>query len=103
MSEKKIDTGQIKSTVITDDLPEIQESLSTAIEDNSKEHVTKVCDQVKQCNTHLKSALKQMNNYLNSMAEAFEEMDSSLGKVIEEGTQKVSSSASKSNQYSHLL
>jgi type VII secretion effector (TIGR04197 family) len=83
---KKINTDTIKGTVITNDLPEIMESVDSSITDDSKAVLEQAVSKLTQTNKKLKKSLKQLNKYIDNMAEAFEEVDKDISKKIEENT-----------------
>jgi type VII secretion effector (TIGR04197 family) len=95
---KKINTDTIKGTVITNDLPEIMESVDSSITDDSKAVLEQAVSQLTQTNKKLKKSLKQLNKYIDNMAEAFEEVDKGISKKIEENTVAVNTDSTRSSK-----
>jgi type VII secretion effector (TIGR04197 family) len=91
---KKINVDTLKSTTITETLPEIKKSVDSTIEDDSKGVLDTTFNQLQNCNTSLKKTIKQLNSYMNSMAEAFEAMDKNISITIEESTSSAVNTAS---------
>lgn len=95
---QKIEVGTIKSTLISNDLPEIMESVSTSITDDSKSVLESAIKQLGSCNKQLGKSLKQLNTYVDSMAEAFEDADKQASDLMNQNTATlVSSSNSRSS------
>lgn len=90
---QKIEVGTIKSTLISNDLPEIMESVSTSITDDSKSVLESVIKQLGSCNKQLGKSLKQLNTYIDSMAEAFEEADKQASDSMNKNTATLISSS----------
>ncbi|MDA9471089.1 hypothetical protein [Enterococcus sp. 5H] len=90
---QKIEVGTIKTTIISNDLPEIMESISTSITDDSKSVLENAMKQLSNCNKHLGKSLKQLNTYVDSMAEAFEEADKQASDLMNQNTATLASSS----------
>ena len=101
----KLDPGTIQGTVISNDLPEVMESISSSITDDSKAILEDTAKKVSSCNKKLKSGIKKLNTYIDSMAEAFAEADSKAAKLLEQNTTTMNATKKTTNKkgYRNML
>ncbi len=98
--KKEVDVGQIKGTSITADWQQLAaQSMVGSITDDSLGAILTTCEKVSNCDDKLVRGLTNLNSYMNSMAEAFQEMDESVAKMVESGTDGMSSSIKGPNSY----